>query len=208
MWVEPAIRQARNDLKAAIRAKGSVVTKALAEARNIKKYGDRIGPTYDQLIREGKTPLDIVGTAGEANVKVSRAAMRMKVAGRLLIAVDLAIITWEIISAPEGTRLRTAAGGAGGLAGALAGGEVGAIGGAKLGGLVGTFIEPGGGTAIGGAIGGILGGIGGAIAGGFFGKKAGEGFYDIAEDIFAPNIDADITQINAEQDAIIRGRAK
>jgi Domain of unknown function (DUF4157) len=200
--------QARNDLKAGLRAKGSVVTKALAEARNIKKYGDKIGPTYDQLIREGKTPPDIIGSAGKANAKISRAATRMKVAGRLLIAIDLAIVTWEVISAPEGSRLRTAVGGLGGIGGALAGGKLGSLGGAKLGAAIGTFIEPGGGTAIGGAIGGILGGVGGAVAGGYYGKKAAESAFDIAEEIFAPNLDADMSKIDASQDAIIRTATK
>jgi hypothetical protein len=197
--------QARNDLKAAIRAQGSVVTKALAEARNIKKYGDKIGPTYDQLIREGKTPKDIIGSSGRANTKLTRAATKLRVAGRFLIAVDLAIVTWEVLEAPEGSRLRTAAGGAGGIAGALAVGELGAVGGAKVGGAIGTFVEPGGGTAVGAAIGGIIGGIGGAIAGGFFGKKGGEKLYDVAEDLFAPNIDADMQKIDTAQDALIRG---
>jgi hypothetical protein len=209
--VEKAARwavTARNDLKAAIRARGSVVTKALAEARNIRKYGDKVGPSYDELIREGKTPPEIIGSSGKANVKLNRAATKLRLAGRLLIAIDLAIVTWEIIEAPEGSRLRTAAGGVGGLAGALAGGELGAIGGAKIGAGIGTFIEPGGGTAVGGIIGGIIGGIGGAIAGGFFGKKGGEKVYDIVDDIFAPNIDADIERINADQDAIIRGSKK
>jgi len=209
--VEKAARwavQARNELKVALRARGSVVTKALAEARNIKKYGDKVGPTYDQLIREGKTPKDIIGSAGKANTKLSRAATKLKVAGRLLIAIDLAIVTWEVIEAPEGSRLRTAVGGAGGVAGALIGGKLGAVGGAKLGGLIGTFVEPGGGTAVGAAIGGVLGGVGGAIGGGFFGKKGAEGLFDIAEDLFAPNIDADMQRIDAEQDAAIRGGTK
>jgi hypothetical protein len=209
--VEKAARwavQARNDLKAALRARGSVVTKALAEARNIKKYGDKIGPTYDQLIREGKTPSDIIGSAGKANAKLSRAATKLKIAGRLLIVLDIAIVTWEVIEAPEGGRLRAAAGGVGGIAGALAVGELGAVGGAKVGGAIGTLIEPGGGTAVGAAVGGLIGGIGGAIAGGFFGKKGGEAAYDIAEDIFAPNIDADMAIIDAQQDALIRGMAK
>lgn len=206
--VEKAARwavQARNELKVALRARGSVITKALAEARNIKKYGDKIGPSFDDLIREGKTPPDIIGSAGKANVKLSRAAARMELAGKILIAVDIAIITWEVIEAPEGTRLRTAIGGAGGLAGALAGGELGAIGGAKVGGLIGTAIEPGGGTAVGGAIGGVIGGLAGAIGGGFFGKKGAEKLFDVAQDIFAPNIAGDMQRIDTEQDALIRG---
>jgi hypothetical protein len=209
--IEQAARfaaNARNELKVLIRAKGSVITKALAEARNIKKYGDKVGPTFDELIREGKTPLDLIGSAGKANERVTRTAMRMKLAGRFLIAIDLAIVTWEVIEAPEGTRLRTAVGGAGGIAGAWAGGELGAIGGAKIGGAIGTFIEPGGGTALGGAIGGVIGGLAGAITGGFYGKKGAEKAYDIVADINAPNIDVDINRIDTAQDAVIRAAAK
>jgi hypothetical protein len=132
----------------------------------------------------------------------------MKLAGRLLIVLNVAIVTWEVIEAPEGSRLRTAAGGVGGLAGAIAGGELGAVGGAKAGGAIGTLVEPGGGTAIGAAIGGFIGGIGGAIVGGFAGKKGGEAIFDSANDIFAPNIDADIARIDAQQDALIRRGAK
>ncbi|HLV34436.1 MAG TPA: hypothetical protein VKY59_04945, partial [Spirillospora sp.] len=56
--------EARNDLKVQIRSKGSPIVKGLAEARNIRKYGNKIGPSYEQLIREGKTPDDIIGKAG------------------------------------------------------------------------------------------------------------------------------------------------
>lgn len=210
--VEKAARwavTARNDLKAAIRTRGSAVVKALAEARNIKKYGNKIGPSFDELIREGKTPPDIIGSSGKANVKLTKAATRLKLAGRLLIALDLAIVTWEVIEAPEGSRLRTAVGGLGGIGGAVAGGEAGAVGGAKVGGAIGTFIEPGGGTAVGGAIGGFFGAVGGAIAGGIAGKWASQKVYDIiTDDIIAPDIDAEIERINAEQDAIIRNARK
>jgi hypothetical protein len=209
--VEKAARwavTARNDLKVAIRSRGSVVIKALAEARNINRYGNKIGPSYDELIREGKTPPEIIGSSGQANVKWTRAATKLRLAGRLLIVLDLAMITWEVIEAPEGSRLRTVVGGAGGLAGVWAGGELGAAGGAKIGGAIGTFIEPGGGTAVGGLVGGIVGGFGGAIVGGIAGKRVSQKVYDIVDDIFAPNIDAEIERINAEQDAIIRSARK
>ncbi|MFO0761901.1 MAG: RHS repeat-associated core domain-containing protein [Byssovorax sp.] len=209
--VEGAARwanQARNELKVVLRDKGSVFAKALAEARNVTRSGNKIGPTFDQLILEGKTPTDIIGSAGKANIKISRAAARMKLGGKFLIAIDIAIVTWEVISAPEGSRLRTAAGGAGGIAGAIVGGKLGTAGGVKVGGAVGTLIEPGGGTAIGGAVGGLLGGSGGAILGGFYGKKGAESLFDIAEDITAPNISADMAKIDAEQDMILRRRAR
>lgn len=194
---------ARNKWKEAIRAKGSPITKALAEARNIKKYGNKIGPSFDELIREGKTPQDIIGSAGKSNLKVNRAATSMKVAGRFFIALDIAIVTWEVLEAPENDRLRTAVGGVGGIAGALAGGWAGAKGGALTGGAVGSLF-PGAGTAMGAGIGGVAGGLGGAIGGGWAGRKGSEALFDIAEDIFAPNIDQDMAEIDAAQDALIR----
>ena len=108
--VEEAARwavRARNDLKVGIRARGSPVVRGLAEARNVRKYGNRIGPTYEELIREGKTPEDIIGSSGRANAKVNRIATRLRVAGRFLIVLDLAVVTWEVYHAEEGSRLRT-----------------------------------------------------------------------------------------------------
>ncbi|RKI63001.1 DUF4157 domain-containing protein [Corallococcus sp. AB049A] len=198
--------QARNELKASIRARGSPVTKALAEARNIKKYGDKIGPSYDDLIRKGKTPNDIIGSAGKADTKVTRAATRIKVAGRLLIAIDIAIVTWEVIEAPEGEGLKTAVAGVGGIAGALAGGWAGAKGGAALGGGIGSLFGPGPGTGIGAGIGGFIGGIGGALVGGFAGREGAKELYEVAESIFAPDFDKASAEIDAQQDAVIRGR--
>lgn len=153
--VEEAARwatQARNSLKVQIRASGSPITRGLAEARNIRRYGNAVGPTYDDLIRQGKTPQDILGSSGRASQTTNRLATRIRVAGRFLIAIDLAIVTWEVVTAPEGERGRTAAGGVGGVAGALAGGWAGAKGGAAFGGFIGSFFGPGPGTAIGGAV--------------------------------------------------------
>jgi hypothetical protein len=170
--------EARNDLKVQIRSKGSPIVKGLAEARNIRKYGNKVGPSYEQLIREGKTPDDIIGKAGRSSTKVNRLSTTLKVGGRVLIAVDLAIVTWEVFSAPEGERLRTAVGGAGGLAGAAAGGWAGA----KAGGAIGSLFGP-----VGTAVGGVIGGIGGAIIGGIFGRKAATKIYDVIDELGSSN---------------------
>ena len=169
--------QARNDLKVVIRARGSPIIRGLAEARNIRKYGNKIGPTYEELIRQGKTPEDIIGSAGKSNTKVNRAATKLKVGGRFFIGVDLAIVTWEVISAPEGERLRTAVAGGAGVAGAAGGGWAGA----KAGAAIGSIFGP-----IGTAAGGIIGGIGGALVGGWLGRKTAEKAYDLVEDLVNP----------------------
>jgi hypothetical protein len=179
--VEDAARwahQARNDLKVLIRARGSPIVRGFAEARNIRKYGNKIGPTFEELIREGKTPEDIIGSAGRASKKLSRVATKLKIGGGFLIAVDLAIVTWEVISAPEGERLRTAVAGGAGVAGAAAMGWAGAKGGAAIGAIF---------SPVGAAIGGGIGGIGGAIFGGWLGHKTGEKAYDLVDDLVNPS---------------------
>lgn len=160
-----------------IRARGSPIVRGLAEARNIRKYGNRIGRTYEELIRQGKTPEDIIGTAGKANAKVNRLATKLRVGGRFFIGVDLAIVTWEVISAPEGERLKTAVAGGAGVVGAVGMGWAGAKGVAAIG----SFFGP-----IGTAVGGVVGGVGGALLGGWLGRETGEKAYDLVEDLVNP----------------------
>jgi len=190
--------EARNDLKLKIRVKGSPITRGLAEARNMRKYGNKVGPTYDDLIRQGKTPEDIIGSAGRANTKLTKVATKLRVAGRLLIAVDIAIVTWEVLEAPEGEGLKTAVEGAGGIGGALGGGWAGAKGGA----FVGSFFGPWG-TAIGGAIGGV----GGALGGAWTGRKVARTGYEFVEELFAPNLDGYMSDIDAAEQAAFREAA-
>jgi Domain of unknown function (DUF4157) len=198
--VEDAARwanQARNDLKALIRSRGSPIVRGFAEARNIRKYGNKLGPTFEELIRQGKTPEDIIGSAGRASTKVNRVATKLKVGGRLLIAIDIAIVTWEVFSAPEGERLRTAVAGAAGIAGAAGVGWAGAKGGAA----VGLWL----GGPVGAGVGGVIGAIGGALFGGWLGRKAGEEVYDLVDDLVNPSsLDSDT---DAREDAYIRGHA-
>jgi hypothetical protein len=205
--VETAARwanQARNDLKVAIRAQGSPVVEGLAQARNIKKYGNEVGPTYDQLIAAGKTPRDIIGSAGEVSEGVNTAAQSIRVAGGFLIVLSVGISTWEVIEAPEGQKGRVASGAVGGLAGGWAGGVVGAEAGAETGLLVGSLFGPLG-AAIGGAVGGLAGGLFGAFAGGTLGSEAGEDLYDIVSDaISTPLFEGAAMAIDAAEDAKIR----
>lgn len=195
--------QARNDLKVRIRMRGSPIVRGLAEARNVRKYGNKVGPSYEQLIRERKTPEDIIGSAGEANQKVNRIATKLKVGGRFFIGIDIAIVTWEVISAEEGKRLRTAVGGATGIAGAAGGAWAGAKGGAAVGSIFGPV-----GTAIGGGIGAI----GGALLGGWLGRKAGEETYDLVESLVNPPSgsigELQMMVIDAKEDQYIRSQTQ
>lgn len=117
--------------------------------------------------------------------------------------MDVVIVSWEVYEAEEGQGLRTAIRGAGGIAGAAAGGWLGTKGGAAVGGAIGAWFG-GAGAVPGAIIGGIIGGIGGAIGGGIFGRWGAESAYDFVEELFTPNIDAQMDEIDAAEDAYIR----
>jgi DNA-binding phage protein len=175
---------ARNELRRAIREQGEPIVDAVARAAR----GARDMPTYDGLRASGRTDGQIIASASRSNAGVNRWVGRIRIAGRIMIAIDIGIAVYHVASAPEVDRPRVMASEAGRMGGALAGGWAGGVGGAKLGGLIGTFIEPGGGTAIGAGIGSVLGGIGGAIVGGIAGQAAAEWaideFYPPAETRF------------------------
>jgi hypothetical protein len=169
--------RARNELKARIRDDGIKIVKVIAEARNIKRYGNPLGPSAEGLRARGLSDAQIVESAARSNRGFNRWAGRLRVAGPIMIAIDLGIASWRIYHA-ETNRPQVIGQEAGGIAGALVGGWARAKAGAWIGGAIGTFIEPGGGTAVGGAVGGFIGGIAGAIGGGLLGRAGGEWFAD------------------------------
>lgn len=174
--------KARNELKGKIRDQGIKIIKVVAEARNIKKYGDPLGPSAEGLRAKGLSDAEIAKSATKSNPGVNRWAGRLRVAGLIMIAIDVGIAGYRIYHA-ETNRPQVIGQEVGGIGGALAGGWAGAKAGAWIGGVIGTVIEPGGGTAVGGAIGGLIGGIGGAIAGGMAGRAAGEW---VADQLYPP----------------------
>jgi hypothetical protein len=192
--------QARNDLKVLIRSKGSSIVRGLAEARNIRKYGNAVGPAYEELIKKGKTPMDIIGSAGKSSAKVNKGVSKLKVGGRFFILIDLAIVTWDVFTAPEGQRLKAFVKGAAGIGGAVAGGWAGA----KAGGAAGSFFGP-----VGTGVGGFLGLIGGAIIGGWAGSEVAGGVYDLVDELVNPKSDWEVycDAINEiENDKILKGK--
>jgi hypothetical protein len=178
--------EARNQLKATIRDRGNAILKKVFESRNLAKYGNELGPSYQQLYNElakkGLTPEEInskiIQGSGKANLKVNRWAGRLKIAGRILLALDIALAGVRVALAPEGERVKTALKEVARIAGALAVGAVGAKGGAAAGAAIGALF--GGAGAIPGAIiGGIIGGIGGAFLGGWLGESLVEKIYEM-----------------------------
>jgi hypothetical protein len=54
------IVESRNNLKEVVRTKGPIVFKKLVEYRNLKKYGNALGPSYEMLRAAGKTDAAII----------------------------------------------------------------------------------------------------------------------------------------------------
>ncbi len=182
--------EARNQAKAQIRRWDLDVLRILAEDRNTQRYGDPLGPSHQQL-RYGdpsrgirpRNNQEIIKGVTKTNPRVNRWVGRLRIAGRIMIAVDVGVSAWNVASAPEVDRPRVALREVGGLAGAAAGGW----GGAKLGGMAGAAIGAwfgGAGAAPGAAIGAVMGGIGGAIGGGLLGRAAGE---LVADQLYPPS---------------------
>jgi hypothetical protein len=165
---------ARNALKVKIRNQGARIVKVMAEARNIRKYGNPVGKTYEQLRAEGKTDEEIIESAARGSAKITRWAGRLRIAGRILIAIDIGIGVWNVATASVEDRPRVLLHEAGRIGGGLAG----AYGGAKVGGVIGGEI----GGPWGAGIGAVVGGIGGLI----FGSKAGAKLGDFVANTFYP----------------------
>ena len=164
---------ARNQLKGQIREEGPRIIKVIAEARNVRRYGNPLGPSAEELRAAGKSSEEILESAGRAGRSVSRWAGRLRIAGRILIVIDIGISAYRVAMAPEVDRPRVLFQEVGGLGGALAGGWAGA----KLGGLIGGGIGAwfgGAGAVPGAAIGAVIGGIAGAIGGSWAGRRLGD----------------------------------
>lgn len=181
---------ARNQLKAKIRTDGNPILKKVFEARNLKEYQNKFGPSYEQLYnkyaKQGLSPEEInnkiIRGAGKPNIKVNRWAGRLRVAGKILIALDIALAGVKVALAPEGERVQVALQEVGRIAGSLALGAVGAKAGAAAGAAIGALF--GGAGAVPGA---IIGGIIGAIGGGLLGGWLAEGLVKKIYEIFPPS---------------------
>ncbi len=65
---------ARNALKISAREDIPRIFRSFAERRNMRKYGNPVGPTYEDLIRGGKTPEQIISGAGRTSRRLNRLA--------------------------------------------------------------------------------------------------------------------------------------
>ena len=99
-------------------------------------------------------------TGTTTNATVNAIAENTKAAGALGIVVGVGVSAYNVATAPDGQKARTAAGEGGGLALSLAGATTGAEAGAAIGSLAGPV-----GTLVGGVVGGVIGGYEGGKEG-------------------------------------------
>lgn len=169
--------EARNAAKSKIRKWDLDVLRLLAEQRNTKVYGDKLGPSYKQLregipgVKEPKTNKQIIESAQKTNLKVDKWSGYLKIAGKIMITIEVGVSTYEVAISDPKDRPKTLIREVAGLAGAAAGGWLGAKAGGAIGAGIGSLLGGVGAIPL-SAIGSILGGIGGAIGGGIFGQKA------------------------------------
>jgi RHS repeat-associated protein len=149
----------RTALKQELRQGNTALGKALAEAHDAK--------TAAALAAKSETQLAL--SAGKLNPAFNAAGKAGQFAGPVLTAVGVGIAVHNVVTAPEGQKVETAAKEGGGLGGALAGGELGAGAGA----LTSEFTGP---------FGPLLGGLGGAIVGGIAGRQTVESMLDPSVD--------------------------
>ncbi len=98
----------RNVIKTKVREQGPKLWKALNEIRNKGKYGNPIGPSYDELferqLEEGVPRSEIPGKILKGATKSSglyNAIPRVaRAAGRVVVVWDIARATYRIIEAP------------------------------------------------------------------------------------------------------------
>lgn len=131
---------------------------------------------------EGKTNAQILEKVGEPNSRVTRWTGRLRIAGRIMIAVDIGVSVYRIATASDVDRPRVLLEETGRLAGAVAGAEGGAEVGGGIGVSIGEWFGPEG-AAIGGGIGAFFGGIIGGIEGARAGRTLA-GF--VASELYPP----------------------
>jgi len=98
--------QHRNLLKEEIRCMGPVLFGKIAEARNLKKYGNRVGPSYDSL-RTGQRASGMARAAAKSDAEiledVARTSRGFNVGAKALkvISVSLGVATFVVTATQD-----------------------------------------------------------------------------------------------------------
>lgn len=137
-----------------------------------------------------KTDAQIIESAGKSNPRVNRFTIRLRVAGGILILVDVGISAVLVYSAPPEQRRQVFIREVGALIGAAGGAWLGCRGGASAGAVIGVWVE-GWGAVPGAAIGCVV----GAVGGGWGGAQLGEAAANALIERVYPSLDVAIEQI-------------
>lgn len=184
---------ARNKVKVQIRRWDMDFLRLMAEKRNQIEYLNKVGPSYRQLkhgwttangrIKPPKTDLQIIEGAAKSNKSVNSWTGRLRVAGRIVIAIEVGVLVYKVATAAEVDKPRILLEGVGGLAGAIGG----AVAGAKACGAFGAAVSGPFAVQV-AAVGATVCAIGGGIAGAYGGQKLGgwtaEQLYPIEQTYF------------------------
>ncbi len=176
---------ARNSLKVKIRNAGNPILKKVFENRNLHKYKNKVGPSYKRLYRKyrkmGLSPeainRKIIRSAGATNISVNRWSGRLRIGGRIMAAIDIALAGVRVYLAPEGEKTKTALEEVVRIGGALIFGALGANLGTAAGAAIGALFGVAG-AFPGAIIGGTLGGMLGSLFGDWIGKMTIEKLYE------------------------------
>jgi Domain of unknown function (DUF4157) len=174
--------EARNVLKQQIRDEGPRILKVLAEARNMREYGNPFGPSGEQLRAGGRSSEGVIEGVVRSNPGITRWAGRLRIAGKIMIWLDVAIASYKVVTAPKGETMKVIVEELGAIGSAVAGAAVGAKGGGFVGGVIGALGGPET-IPVGIGVGEVVGGIGGAVVGAVKGRKAAQW---LAKKLFPP----------------------
>jgi hypothetical protein len=174
--------EARNVLKQQIRDEGPRILKVIAEARNMREYANPFGPSGEQLRAGGRSSEGIIEGVVRSNPGITRWAGRLRIAGKIMIWLDVAIASYKVVTAPKGETMKVIVEELGAIGSAIAGAAVGAKGGGFVGGVIGALGGPET-IPVGIGVGEVVGGIGGAVVGAVKGRKAAQW---LAKKLFPP----------------------
>jgi hypothetical protein len=87
--------QARNDLKAAIREEGPTLFKKIAEYRNNAKYGNPIGPAYEELRAAGKADSAIIAGVTDTSKGFNTVGGKLRLIGTVGEVVGIALMATQ-----------------------------------------------------------------------------------------------------------------
>jgi hypothetical protein len=87
--------EARNELKLAVRNKGPVLFKKFTEYRNVAKYGNPVGPSYETLVAAGKSDAQIMAGVTKTSEGFNAAGGKLRFIGTVGEVVGFAFMATQ-----------------------------------------------------------------------------------------------------------------